>query len=182
MRRFRLRGVRMTPSLVLSIIALFAALTTTGYAQSVVPLAKRALTANKAKVATNALKLNGQTATQIAAVPGPGTDAATLNGQTAAQIAAAPGPTSSIQSNGFTIRSAPWSIDVERETRDARVQCAPGEKAIAGGWDMANGVTAVKHDQPFNNNTGWYFQAFAISGDTVPANGSVWVTCARVSS
>ena len=60
MRRFRLRGIRVTPPLVISMIALFVALAGTGWAQNAVPLAKRALTANKAKVATNALKLNGR--------------------------------------------------------------------------------------------------------------------------
>ena len=68
-------------------IALFVALSSTGVAASIVPLAeacaegrqgKTANTANKAKVATNALKLNGQTAEQIAAIPGPAADAATL--------------------------------------------------------------------------------------------------------
>lgn len=182
MRKLRLRGVRVTPSLVLSIVALLAALSTTSYAQSVVPLAKRALTANKAKVATNAQKLNGQTATQIAAVPGPGTDAATLNGQTAAQIAATPGPTSALAGSLFTVRSVPWSVQLQGEKIDARALCAAGEKAIAGGWDIANGLTAVKHDQPQSNGTGWFFQGFADSGDTVPANGSAWVVCAKVSS
>ncbi len=55
MRRFRLRGIRVTPSLVIAMLALFVALSGTGIAQNIVPLAKRALTANKAKVATNAL-------------------------------------------------------------------------------------------------------------------------------
>ena len=40
-RRFRLRGIRLTPSLVISMIALFVALSGTGYAQKVVPLARR---------------------------------------------------------------------------------------------------------------------------------------------
>jgi hypothetical protein len=181
MRRFRLRGVRMTPSLVLSIIALFAALSTTSYAQSVVPLAKRALSADKAKVATNALKLNGQTATQIAATPGPGTDAATLNGQTAAQIAAAPGPTSALAGSLFTIRSIGWSVQLEDERVDARALCLPGERAVDGGYDQAVGLAAIAADRPIPDGSGWFINIFAESGDTVPANGSVWVICARVS-
>ena len=62
MRRFRLRGIRVTPPLVISMIALFVALAGTGWAQNAVPLAKRALTADKAKVATNAQRLQGRTA------------------------------------------------------------------------------------------------------------------------
>ena len=180
MRKFRLRGIRMSPALALSIIALFAALSTTSYAQSVVPLAKRALSADKAKVATNALKLNNQTATEIAATPGPGTDAATLNGQTAAQIAATPGPTSSLAGSLFTVRSAPWSIQLQGQKIDSRALCAPTEKAVAGGWDIANGLVAPKFDKPLTNGSGWFFQGFADSGDTVPANGSSWVVCVRV--
>jgi hypothetical protein len=181
MRRLRLRRVRMTPSLVLSIIALFAALSTTSYAQSVVPLAKRALTADKAKVATNAQKLNGQTATQIAATPGPGTDAATLNGQTAAQIAATPGPTSALAGSLFTIRSVGWSIQLEDDRVAARALCLPGERAVNGGWDQAVGLAEIIADRPIPDGSGWFINIFAESGDTVPANGSVWAICARVS-
>ncbi len=181
MRRFRLRGGRMTPSVVVSMVALFAALAGTGWAQEAVPLAKRALTADKAKVATNALKLNGQTATQVAATPGPGTDAATLNGQTAAQIAAVTGPTATLAGGLFTIRSTGWSIDLQDETRDARALCLPGERAVNGGWDQAVGVAAIKADRPIPDGSGWFIKIFGVSGDTVPANGSVWVICAKVS-
>lgn len=181
MRRFRLRGGRMTPSVVVSMVALFAALAGTGWAQEAVPLAKRALTADKAKVATNALKLNGQTATQVAATPGPGTDAATLNGQTAAQIAAMTGPTGTLAGGLFTIRSTGWSIELEDETIDARALCLPGERAVNGGWDQAAGVAAIKADRPIPNGSGWFIKIFGESGDTVPANGSVWVICAKVS-
>jgi hypothetical protein len=162
-------------------VALFAALASTGWAQEAVPLAKRALTADKAKVATNALKLNGQTATQVAATPGPGTDAATLNGQTAAQIAAVAGPTGTLASGLFTIRSNGWSIELEDDLVDARVLCLPGERAVNGGWDQAVGVAAMKADRPIADGSGWFIKIFAESGDTVPANGSVWVICAKVS-
>jgi len=181
MRRFRLRGVRMTPSLVLSIIALFAALTTTGYAQSVVPLAKRALTANKAKVATNALKLNGQTATQIAAIPGPATDAATLNGQTAAQIAATPGPTSSISGSLFTYRTEGFELSQEGASARADVHCQTGEKVVGGGWGMEIGLASVTKDGPFPDGSGWRFSLFAESGNNLPAIGTVYAVCAKVS-
>jgi hypothetical protein len=181
MQKFRLRRVRLTPPVVISMLAIFVALSPAGIAADVVPLAKRALTADKAKVATNALKLNGQTATQIAATPGPGTDAATLNGQTAAQIAATPGPTSSLAGSLFTVRSVPWSIQLQGEKIDSRALCSLGERAVAGGWDIANGLVAPKIDRPLADGSGWFFQGFANSGDTVPANGSAWVVCAKVS-
>lgn len=184
MHRFRLRGVRVTPSLVISMIALFVALSSTGFASDIVPLAKRALTADKAKVAntakvaTDALKVNGQTATQIAATPGPATD---LQGQSAAQIAATPGPASSISGSTFTTRSRGWSIQSEGNTTTERALCNTGERAIAGGWDQANGAAYVLQDKPLADGSGWLFQIWAESGDTVPANGSVWVICAKVS-
>ena len=183
MRRFRLRGVRITPSLVISMIALFVALSSTGFASTIVPLAKRALTADKAKVATkaeNALKLQGATAEQIAAIPGPATDAQTLGWQTAQQIAATPGPASSIPAGAFTIRSTGWSIQLEGQSTEARAFCNPGERAISGGWDQASGIAYVIRDQPLLDGSGWFFKVYADSGDTVPANGSVWVICAKV--
>jgi hypothetical protein len=183
-QRFRRRGVRVTPALVISMIALFVALSSTGFASSIVPLAKRALTADKAKVATkanNALKLEGSTAAQVAAIPGPATDAQTLNGQTAAQIAATPGPTSSLANSLFTTRSIGWSIDSEGNTTTAKALCNAGERAIAGGWDQSSGIAYVLYDRPLDNGSGWWFKIYADSGDTVPANGSVWVICAKVS-
>jgi hypothetical protein len=178
MRRFRLR---VTPAVVVSMLALFVALAGTGWAQEAVPLAKRALTADKAKVATNAQRLNGRTATQIAATPGPGTDAATLNGQTAAQIAATPGPTSALAGSLFTQRSIGWSISNEKERQDVRALCLPGERAIAGGWDQSAGVAYILADRPIPDGSGWFVEVFAESGNDLPAVGSAWVTCARVS-
>jgi len=183
--RFRLRGVRVTPALVISMIALFVALSSTGFASDIVPLAKHALTADKAKVAntakvaTDALKVNGQTATQIAATPGPATD---LQGQSAAQIAATPGPASSISGSLLTLRSVGWSIQNEGNKTDAKALCASGEKAIGGGWDQASGAAYVLFDRPLDGLTGWWFKIYADSGDTVPANGSVWVICSKVTS
>lgn len=184
MHRFRMPRVRLSPALVVAMIALFAALASTGVAADIVPLAKRALTADKAKVATkanNALKLQGATAEQVAAIPGPATDSATLNGLTAAQIAATPGPTSALSTSLFAIRSIGWSIQLEGDRTEARALCASGEKAIAGGWDQANGAAYVLVDRPIPDGSGWFFRIWADSGDTVPANGSVWVICAKVS-
>ena len=179
--------VRISPALVISMIALFVALSSTGFASSIVPLAKRALTADTAKFAKtsrsadNALKLNGLTAEEVAAIPGPAGDAATLNGQTAAQIAATPGPTNAIAGSLFTLRSRGWSIQNEGDKTDEKVNCAAGEKAVGGGWDMPNGHANPIIDRPLDGLTGWEFKVWALSGNNVPANGSVWVICAKVS-
>ena len=40
----------------------------------------------------------------------------------------------------------------------------------------------IENNRPLTDGGGWFFQIFAQSGDTVPANGSVWVICSKVSS
>ena len=181
MRRFSLRRFRVTPPLVISMLALFVALAGTGWAQNAVPLAKRALTADKAKVAANAQRLQGRTAAAIAATPGPATDAATLNGQTAAQIAATPGPSGSLAGSLFTYRTQSFSVDSEGATARDTALCLPGEKAIGGGWEQSSGLADVVVDRPMQDGSGWRFHIFAESGNELPASGTIWVVCAKVS-
>jgi hypothetical protein len=181
MKRLR---IRITPSLVISMLALFVTLAGTGVAADIVPLAKKALTANKAKVADvakNAQRLNGETAAQIADTPGPATDAATLNGKTAAQIAATPGPASGLSASLFTVRQD--SFELSQEGKDARsdAHCAAGEKAIAGGWAIQEGLASVTRDSPLPDGSGWQFRIFAESGNNLPAIGLVYAICVKVS-
>ena len=180
MQRFRLRRVRVTPALVISMIALFVALSSTGIAATIVPLAKRALTADKAKTAktaTNARKLNGLTAQQIATTPGPATD---LQGQTAAQIAATPGPASSVSNSLFALRSTGWSIDQPRGKVDARALCNAGERAVGGGWDESSGDARLLADKPIPDGSGWLITLDGPNDDSVPAAGSAWAVCQKV--
>ena len=182
MHKLRLRVRWPSPALVVSLLTVFVTLTGTAYAAGIVPLAKRALTADTAKVATtaksalvaaNALKLNGQTAPEIAQIPGPAT---TLEGQTAAQIAATPGPASSIIGL-LTIRSQGFSIQSERDIVDARALCNSGERAVGGGFDIATSYANVIVDRSLPDGSGWWLRVWALSGDDVPAHGSVWVIC-----
>jgi hypothetical protein len=73
---------RPSPALVIAVLALFVSLSGTAVAAGVVPLAKRALSADKAKQADNAKKLGGETAAAIIAkaaqTPGPAGTAAGL--------------------------------------------------------------------------------------------------------
>jgi hypothetical protein len=177
-----LRKLRLpSPAMFVALVSLFVAFTSTGWAQNVVPLAKRALTADKAKVATNAQRLNGRTATQIAATPGPATDAATLNGQTAAQIAGTPGPASSLPAGAITYRSQSWSVNAEKEIARDTARCLTGEKVVGGGWDQADGVVLTVRDQPLPDGSGWRVNLFAESGDDLPASGTMWAVCLKVS-
>ena len=173
MHRFRPRKPRITPALVISMLALFVALTAPGIAQNVVPLAKRALTADKAKVATNAQRLQRRTAAAIAATPGPATDAATLNGQTAAAIAATPGPASSIPSGLLTVRSVGWSVENIGSKIDAQALCVSGERVVGGGFDMAP-MARVLWNKPLADLSGWSFRADGGSEEFAPTSGSVW--------
>jgi hypothetical protein len=179
---------RELPAIVIASIALFVALSSTGLAAGIVPpLAKRALNAdhakkaNTAKVAANALKVNGATATQIASIPGPGTDAATLNGLTAAQIAATPGPTGSLSASLFTYRQDSFELDAEGAYSRVTAMCQSGEKAVGGGWDQVDGAGYVLQDGPNSDDTGWRFVIWGESGNNLAAVGNVWVTCAKVS-
>lgn len=190
MHRFRPRKPRITPALVISMLALFVALTAPGFAQNIVPLARRALTADKAKtantakVATVAKTANtaktADTAT-TAQTANVAVDAQTLGGQTAAQIAATPGPTSSLPAGLLTLRSKGWSVQNERDQTQERVLCLPGEKAVGGGFDMTNGYANPTADAPLADLSGWTFKIWALSGNNVPANGSVWVICMKTS-
>ena len=149
MHRFHPRKPRITPALVISMLALFVALTAPGFAQNIVPLAKRALTADKAKtantakVATLAKTANtaktADTAT-TAQTANVAVDAQTLGGQTAAQIAATAGPGELDRRYGVHGPLDRLEHLRTRATRPTeRALCNTGEKAVGGGWDMPNG-------------------------------------------
>jgi len=184
MRRIRTRVRRPSAPLVISMIALFVALTGTGIAANVVPLAKRALTADKAKVATtanlakNALKLNGRTAAQIAATPGP---ADTLNGQTAAQIIAAAAAQGGSLASRITVHSVGWHLDSNSQA-DWYANCDAGEKVIAGGWDQAqfqgNGADFI-YNRPKPDGSGWWVKVTPASDASAPIGGSMWAVCIK---
>jgi hypothetical protein len=192
MARERRRGIRAhlrreLPAVVISMIALFVLFANTGLAAQVPSLARRALNADHAKVANtakkanNALKLNGATASQIAALPGPGTDAQTLNGLSAAQIAGLPGPTGSLASSLFTYRQDSFELSKEGARSRVTAKCQAGEKAIAGGWEFTDGAAYVLNDQPEPDGSGWKFLIWGESGNNLAAVGYVWAVCAKVS-
>jgi hypothetical protein len=161
-----------------ALIALFAGFAGSAIAQTAVPLAKRAL------VAENAKKLQGRTAAQVAAIPGPATDAATLNGQTAAQIAATPGPSTSsgsIPASAITYRTQSWSVNNEDDLARDTALCASNEKVIGGGWDQASGIAYPLKDAPLPDGTGWRVHMLGESGNDLPAVGTFWAVCLRVS-
>jgi hypothetical protein len=157
--------IRPSPALVVALTALFVALSGTAVAAGVVPLAKRALSADNAK------KLGGKTAAQVASLPGP---AATLGGKTADQIAATPGPASSIASLVST-KSAPWSLNPS-QVASFTVACNAGQKAVGGGYDNPNGDAIAFDSKPGADGTSWSVLELNVS-TTAPASGSVYAVC-----
>jgi hypothetical protein len=174
MRRMRMRIRRPSPALVIAVIALFVALSGTGLASTIVKEALHAKKADRAKLATNSLKLNNQTVAQVAAIPGPATS---LGGLTAEQIEAAPGPANAI-SGLLTVRSVGWSNPSDKQGTDWFAKCQPGEKAIAGGWDEIQGNARFTYNRPTPDDTAWWVHTFTAE-NTAPASGSIWVVCSK---
>ena len=114
-----------SPALVISLTALFISLSGTAVAAGVVPMAKQAL------FAKNAGKLQGKSARQVAAIPGPATY---LRGMSPDDIAAMPSPTNSVSQligevrERFTLRPG--------EERNVTAHCPEGTRAISG-WAKA---------------------------------------------
>lgn len=137
-----------TPSatFVVACIALFFALGGTAIAAA--PTVKRALFAN------NAGKLQGKTAAQVAALPGPASHVAGL----------------------VSAKSAPFSLNPGEEKYFA-VPCAPGEKATSGGFTSPNSVLAAD-TLPTTDGGGWQVYLVNLSSSQA-ASGTVHAVCLR---
>ena len=161
-----------SPALVIAVLALFVSLSGTAIAAGVVPMAKRALFAN------NAGKLQGKSARQIAALPGP---ASTLEGQTADEIAEIPGPASTASSL-VSSASAPFALAPDEE-KDFSVQCPSGAKAIAGGFTSPSRINGdvfvyANDTRPNADGAGWTLMMVNPS-PSLSATGTVQVVCLR---
>jgi hypothetical protein len=153
-----------SPSIVIAATALLIALSATAVAApQIVPLAKRALTADKAKVALNARKVGGQTpasllrraASQASTVPGPAstaTDIVVVKNQAAGQIAAGAGKAFSIS-------------------------CDAGQKIVSAGF-MANGPVLIAVGSYPASETSWTMGLLNLDGAT-PANVTMYATCLK---
>ena len=137
---------RPSPALVVAVIALFVALSGTAAAAGVVPLAKKAL------FAKNAAKLQGKTAAQVAAIPGPARTAAALV---------------STASTAFSLAPS--------EEKDVGIQCDSGAKAVSGGFTTPNAVIAAD-TRPSVDGTGWAIYLINLSS-TQGASGTADAVC-----
>jgi hypothetical protein len=164
-----------SPAMAVALVALFVALSGTAFAvgNAVVPLAKRALTADNAKVANlakkatiagNAQKLGGQ-------------DAAALARQAVAQASQAPGPASTA-AGLITVKTATWSVGPGNEN-DFVVACDAGQKAVAGGWEDASGWAHPWDTRPTADGTGWHTLVSVASEAPGPQSGTVYAICLK---
>jgi hypothetical protein len=135
-----------SPALVVALVALFVALSGTAVAATIVA---------HAKLADNATKLQGKTASQVA------------------QLAPAPASL-----GGYvTVKSAAWTLNPGL-VGDFTATCDSGQKAISGGFDSTQGVGFSVDTRPTPDGSGW--RVFLLNAsDTAAASGSIYAVCLR---
>ena len=143
-----------SPALVIAVLALFVSLSGTAVAAGVVPLAKRALTADNSK------KLGGQTADSIAA-----------------SAAQRPGPASSA-AGLFTVKTTAWSLG-PGGLNDFAVMCDAGQKAISGGFEDPTGYAVPWDTRPTADGAGWRTVVGVSTNAPGAQNGTVYAVCVR---
>lgn len=177
-----------SPAIVIAMVALLSSLGGYATAAEIVPLAKRALQADKAKkagvadkakvavIADNAKKLGGKNLDAIlAAAAADAETTAEQAAQEAAEAAASrPGPASTAA--GLVVaRSKPWGqIPAESFRELGTFSCDPGQKIMGGGMS-SDGAVLPFDSYPLNDTT-WAFSALNIGG---AANVSLWITCLK---
>jgi len=170
------RFKRPSPALVVAMVALFVALGGTAGAvvAQAVPLAKRALVADKAKFATtaktalvaeNAKKLGGQTSAQIA--------------QQAAQAALSQSPAGARPAStatGLVVSKSQAVGSVNPGAiRVVQIACDAGQTAIGGGM-ASDGAVAMFDNYPLNSTT---FEIGFGNFGSGAANVTVYVICLK---
>lgn len=156
---------RPSPALVVALVALFISLSGTAVAAGVVPMAKRAL------FAKNAGKLQGKTARQVAALPGPATS---LEGLGPDELAELPSPASTAASLVSSV-SAPFAL-APGEGKDFSAQCPEGAKAVSGGFTTPGAVLSAD-SRPTADGGGWTL--YLIGSESASTTGVVHAICVR---
>ena len=159
------RTRRLSPALLIAMIALFVALGGTAGAvvTATVPLAKRALMADNAK------KLGGQTPAQLTAQAAQ---------RALAQASEAAGPASTA-AGIVTIKTQSFgSIPDDRSVHPFRITCDAGQKVLSGGLYSSNNVISAYDSYPADAST-WEFSISHNGSDPTPANVSVYAVCIK---
>jgi|tagenome__1003787_1003787.scaffolds.fasta_scaffold20899814_2 hypothetical protein len=157
----------LSPSLALSLVALFVALGGTAVAAGIVP---------RARLADNALKLQGKSAAQIGALAPKGADGAVGPAGPAGPAGSTgpPGATPASLASYVTYKAAPWSLNAGQEG-DFTVACDAGQKAVGGGWDNQNGTALSVDTRPSAAGGGWRVYLLGVTS----ASGSVYAACLK---
>ncbi len=178
---------RPRPATLLALLALFVALSGNGYAAQVVPLAKRALSADRAKTADTArsaataklaerAKLADRAKT--AANAETAANASRLEGKSAAEVAALVQiPPASSVAHLVTLKKVHWSIPPHGQV-NAVAACDAGQKVVGGGWDNPNGPTFGFDSKPTADGNGWVVYIINPSG-SIGAEGEVYALCLK---
>lgn len=140
-----MRKIRLpSPAMVVAVLALFVALGGTAVAAGIVP---------KAKVALNALKLQGKTAAQVADLPSPASSAASL----------------------VTVRTTSFSIG-GGAGQQVSPACQSGEKAVSGGYST-NAAVLSASSAPSSDGASW--QMILINVGDSSASGTGYAVCVK---
>ena len=163
-----------SPAMAVALAALFVALSGTAVAAGVPALAKRALTADKAKVADNAKKLEGKTSAQLLATAN---SAAKQAAESAASAAASqPGPASTA-AGLVTNKGAGFSIGPDQE-QFITATCDPGSKAVGGGFNNPTAALVLSFGSyPTADGAGWTEDLVNIGSST--GSGNVVAMCLK---
>ena len=149
-----------SPAVAIAVLALFVPLGGSAVAATVVPLAKRAFSADQAKVSDNARKLGGKTAAQLTT-----------------EAAAKAGPASSV-AGLVTVRTGTFALN-PGEQREFSVACAAGEKAVSGGFTYDSPALVLTADSmPSADGAGWRLYLLNVS-DSNGASGTLQAVCLR---
>jgi len=156
---------RPSPALVVALIALFVGLggTANAVVGAAVPLAKRALVADRAKVAAvadNAKKLGGQTAEQLVS-----------------QASELPGPASSA-AGLIVAKTAPWSLG-PGSGGNFTVTCDSGMKALGGGWSDPGDYSSSYQSLPTGDGTGWTINIWSSRFAPGQQSGTIYAMCLK---
>jgi hypothetical protein len=143
----------ISPAMIVALLALFVALSGTAVAAGVVPLAKRALSADNAK------KLGGASKAQITAA-----------------AAALPGPASNASSL-VSVKTAPWSL-TGGQGADVAVACDAGQKAISGGFDNPTGAAIGLDTRPSQDGASWKIYVLNLDS-AAAASGTAYAVCVK---
>jgi len=161
-------------ALVVASLALLVSLSGTAVAAGVVPLAKRALSADNAK------RLGGQTPAQVvAAASAHANDSEHLQGKTADELLGA-AQTKTV-SPFFTLKQGNFSMDkapsADKATNlDVTLPCDGNQKAISGGFQYSQARAYIVESAPTADGHSWHMQIENYS-TADGAFGNTYVVC-----